>query len=123
MNGAHPVIPSQLTSSTLGSSQFQVKFSLFLTFLFILNSGGGYECFCLLVLYQMDAFCLRERDLLNRFAMEVSQHQKHGQSKEHAFILVRVLCLFIQIILFPSPPSYIVLSFLKTELSASRRSW
>ncbi|GMN53921.1 hypothetical protein TIFTF001_023057 [Ficus carica] len=58
MNRASPVIPSQLTSSTLRSSQFQ-----------------------------MDAFCLRERDLLNRFAVEVSNCQKQGQSKEHAFVL------------------------------------
>lgn len=58
MNRASPVIPSQLTSSTLRSSQFQ-----------------------------MDAFCLRERDLLNRFAVEVSKYQKQGRSKEHAFIL------------------------------------
>ncbi|CAN6700537.1 unnamed protein product [Malus baccata var. baccata] len=34
----------------------------------------------------MDAFCLRERDLLNRFAMEVSQHQKQGESKEYSVI-------------------------------------
>lgn len=58
MNRASPVIPSQLTSSTLRSSQFQ-----------------------------MDTFCLRERDLLNRFAVEVSNCQKQGQSKEHAFVL------------------------------------
>uniref|UniRef100_A0A803QJM8 Acyl-coenzyme A oxidase n=1 Tax=Cannabis sativa TaxID=3483 RepID=A0A803QJM8_CANSA len=58
MNKACPVIPSQLTSSTLRSSQFQ-----------------------------MDVFCLRERGLLNRFALEVSQHLKQGQSKEYSFIL------------------------------------
>ncbi|XP_065873341.1 acyl-coenzyme A oxidase 3, peroxisomal-like isoform X2 [Euphorbia lathyris] len=58
MNGPCPVIPSQLTSSMLRSSQFQ-----------------------------MDAFCLRERDLLNRFAAEVSQHQAKGESKEYAFLL------------------------------------
>ncbi|PQP97882.1 acyl-coenzyme A oxidase 3 peroxisomal [Prunus yedoensis var. nudiflora] len=58
MNKPCPVIPSQLTSSTLQSSQFQ-----------------------------MDAFCLRERDLLNRFAMEVSERQKQGESKEYSVIL------------------------------------
>ncbi|KAF3443209.1 hypothetical protein FNV43_RR12890 [Rhamnella rubrinervis] len=58
MNEACPVIPSQLTSSTLQNCQFQ-----------------------------MDAFCLRERDLLNCFALEVSQYLKQGQSKEYAFIL------------------------------------
>ncbi|KAM1189507.1 hypothetical protein ACFX13_026002 [Malus domestica] len=58
MNKPCPVIPSQLTSSTLQCSQFQ-----------------------------MDAFCLRERDLLNRFAMEVSQRQKQGESKEYSIIL------------------------------------
>ncbi|XP_057954148.1 acyl-coenzyme A oxidase 3, peroxisomal-like [Malania oleifera] len=58
MNKPCPVIPSQLTSSTLRSSQFQT-----------------------------DIFCLRERDLLNRFVNEVSQLQAQGQSKEHAFIL------------------------------------
>ncbi|PQP97883.1 Acyl-coenzyme A oxidase 3 peroxisomal [Prunus yedoensis var. nudiflora] len=59
MNKPCPVIPSQLTSSTLQSSQFQ-----------------------------MDAFCLRERDLLNRFAMEVSERQKQGESKEYSVILI-----------------------------------
>ncbi|KAB1216524.1 Acyl-coenzyme A oxidase 3, peroxisomal [Morella rubra] len=58
MNSPCPIIPSQLTSSDLRSSQFQT-----------------------------DAFCLRERDLLNRFATEVLKHQAQGQSKEHAFNL------------------------------------
>lgn len=58
MNNPCPVIPSQLTSSTLRCSKFQT-----------------------------DAFCLRERDLLNRFAAEVSQFQAQGESKEYAFIL------------------------------------
>ncbi|PRQ23880.1 putative acyl-CoA oxidase [Rosa chinensis] len=35
----------------------------------------------------MDTFCLRERDLLNRFAMEVSQQQKQGESKEYSVLL------------------------------------
>ncbi|XP_059663214.1 acyl-coenzyme A oxidase 3, peroxisomal-like [Cornus florida] len=58
MNKSSPVIPSQLTSSILRSIQFQT-----------------------------DIFCLRERDLLNRFAAEVSQYQAQGESKEYAFIL------------------------------------
>lgn len=37
---------------------------------------------------QTDIFCLRERDLLSRFAAEVSAHEAQGQSKEYAFILV-----------------------------------
>ncbi|EEF37282.1 acyl-CoA oxidase, putative [Ricinus communis] len=58
MNGPCLIIPSQLTSTILRSSQFQIG-----------------------------AFCLRERDLLNRFATEVSQHQAKGESKENAFML------------------------------------
>ncbi|KAE8076002.1 hypothetical protein FH972_014679 [Carpinus fangiana] len=58
MNNPCPVIPSQLTSSTLRCSKFQ-----------------------------NDALCLRERDLLNRFAAEISQYQAQGESKEYAFIL------------------------------------
>ncbi|XP_052882350.1 putative acyl-coenzyme A oxidase At3g06690 isoform X2 [Gossypium arboreum] len=56
MNKPCPVIPSQLTSTALRSSQFQMK-----------------------------ALCLRERDLLNRFAAEISHYQAKGLSKEHAF--------------------------------------
>ncbi|KAE8733746.1 Acyl-coenzyme A oxidase 3, peroxisomal [Hibiscus syriacus] len=51
-----PVIPSQLTSTTLRCSQFQ-----------------------------MDALCLRERELLNRFVADVSQCLAKGESKEQAF--------------------------------------
>ncbi|KAL6145071.1 hypothetical protein ACLB2K_055759 [Fragaria x ananassa] len=58
MNKPCPVIPPHLTSSTLQSIEFQ-----------------------------MDAFCLRERDLLNRFALEVSQRQKQGESKEYSVLL------------------------------------
>ncbi|TKY66797.1 Acyl-coenzyme A oxidase 3 [Spatholobus suberectus] len=58
MNKPLPVIPSQLTSSTIRSSEFQT-----------------------------DLFHLRERDLLRRFAEEVSGYQSHGESKESAFIL------------------------------------
>ncbi|OAY35337.1 acyl-coenzyme A oxidase 3, peroxisomal isoform X2 [Manihot esculenta] len=57
MNGPLPTIPSHLTSTVLRSTQFQI-----------------------------DAFCLRERDLLNRFAAEVSERQANGESKEYAFI-------------------------------------
>lgn len=58
MNNPCPVIPSQLPSSTLRCSKFQ-----------------------------NDALCLRERDLLNHFAAEISQYQAQGESKEYAFIL------------------------------------
>lgn len=58
MNKPLPVIPSQLTSSTIRSSEFQI-----------------------------DIFHLRERDLLRRFAEEVSEYQSRGESKESAFIL------------------------------------
>ncbi|KAF5188727.1 Acyl-coenzyme A oxidase 3, peroxisomal [Thalictrum thalictroides] len=58
MNDPSPVIPPHLTSSILRSNQFQSAI-----------------------------FCLRERDLLIRFAAEVSQHQTRGESKEYAFIL------------------------------------
>ncbi|KAJ4836030.1 hypothetical protein Tsubulata_011354, partial [Turnera subulata] len=57
MNGPCPVIPSQLTSTILRSSQFQI-----------------------------DAFRLRERDLLNRFAAEVAEYQAKGESKESAYL-------------------------------------
>ncbi|GJW90309.1 acyl-coenzyme A oxidase 3, peroxisomal-like protein, partial [Tanacetum coccineum] len=58
LNKPAPVIPSQLTSSTLRTTQFQT-----------------------------DIFCLRERDLLHRFVTEVSQHQaaQGVKSKEHIF--------------------------------------
>ncbi|XP_058095758.1 acyl-coenzyme A oxidase 3, peroxisomal-like [Magnolia sinica] len=58
MNGPCPVIPAQLTSSDLRSSQFQTEI-----------------------------LCLRERDLLKRFATEVSQYQAQGESKDYAVIL------------------------------------
>ncbi|KAL3325690.1 hypothetical protein AABB24_036766 [Solanum stoloniferum] len=58
MNTSRPVIPSQLTSSTMRQAQFQ-----------------------------NDIFCLRERDLLERFAAEVLQCQAQGKSKEYAFTL------------------------------------
>ncbi|XP_038902953.1 acyl-coenzyme A oxidase 3, peroxisomal-like [Benincasa hispida] len=57
MNDACPVLPSKLTSPILRSCQFQT-----------------------------DAFCLRERDLLNGLAAEVSQYEARGDSKEYAFI-------------------------------------
>lgn len=57
MNKSSPTIPSQLSASTVQSSQFQ-----------------------------NDIFCLRERDLLNRFAAEVSRYQAQGESKDSAFI-------------------------------------
>ncbi|KAK6134299.1 hypothetical protein DH2020_031922 [Rehmannia glutinosa] len=38
------------------------------------------------LMQQNDIFCLRERDLLNRFAAEVSKYQAQGESKESAFV-------------------------------------
>ncbi|KAJ4842209.1 Acyl-coenzyme A oxidase 3, peroxisomal [Turnera subulata] len=58
MDESCPVIPSQLTSSILRSSQFQV-----------------------------DTFRIRERDLLQRFAAEVSDYQAKGETKESAILL------------------------------------
>ncbi|KAK9150407.1 hypothetical protein Syun_008716 [Stephania yunnanensis] len=58
MNEACPVIPAQLTASIVRSAEFQTAI-----------------------------FRLRERDLLTRFAAEVSNHQAQGQNKEYAFIL------------------------------------
>ncbi|KAJ4836470.1 Acyl-coenzyme A oxidase 3, peroxisomal [Turnera subulata] len=55
MNGPSPGFPSQLSSSILRSSQFQIA-----------------------------AMCLRERDLLYRFAAEVSKHQARGETREQA---------------------------------------
>ncbi|GER39250.1 acyl-coenzyme A oxidase [Striga asiatica] len=57
MNKPQPNIPSQLTVDTVRSTEFQ-----------------------------NDIFCLRERDLLNRFAGEVLKYQIQGVSKESAFI-------------------------------------
>ncbi|XP_016462915.1 acyl-coenzyme A oxidase 3, peroxisomal-like isoform X1 [Nicotiana tabacum] len=58
MNKSRPVVPSQLTSSAMRQAQFQ-----------------------------NDIFCLRERDLLECFAAEVSLCQSQGKSKEYAFTL------------------------------------
>ncbi|XP_019194231.1 PREDICTED: acyl-coenzyme A oxidase 3, peroxisomal-like [Ipomoea nil] len=58
MNESSPVIPSQLSSDALRSIRFQT-----------------------------DILCLRERDLLNRFAAEVSVRQSQGESKEYAFAM------------------------------------
>ncbi|KAL0910343.1 hypothetical protein M5K25_021316 [Dendrobium thyrsiflorum] len=58
MNSPCPVIPANLTSSSLRSIEFQ-----------------------------NDVFCLRERDLLNRYASEVYQYQQQGKSRETAVLL------------------------------------
>ncbi|KAL8138458.1 hypothetical protein V2J09_004459 [Rumex salicifolius] len=58
MNGDLPLIPSQLTISNLRCSKFHT-----------------------------DIFYLRERDLLNHFVEEISQHQKQGRSREYALAL------------------------------------
>ncbi|XP_065875944.1 acyl-coenzyme A oxidase 3, peroxisomal-like [Euphorbia lathyris] len=58
LNKPRPLIPSHLTSTMLRCSQFQ-----------------------------LDAFRLRERDLLKRFAAEVSLHQAKGERKEYALVM------------------------------------
>ncbi|KAL8480952.1 hypothetical protein ACS0TY_027465 [Phlomoides rotata] len=35
-----------------------------------------------------DIFCLRERDLVNRFASEISRYEVQGESKESAFMAI-----------------------------------
>ncbi|KAJ4842176.1 Acyl-coenzyme A oxidase 3, peroxisomal [Turnera subulata] len=57
LNGPSAVLPSHPTSTILRSSHFQVE-----------------------------AFRLRERDLLNRFAAEVEDYQAKGETKEGAFL-------------------------------------
>ncbi|XP_071705503.1 acyl-coenzyme A oxidase 3, peroxisomal-like [Rutidosis leptorrhynchoides] len=56
LNTPAPMIPTQLTSSTLRTSQFQ-----------------------------NDIFCLRERDLIHHFVTEFSQRQAQGRRNEHIF--------------------------------------
>lgn len=56
MNSASPTVPQRLSGSTSRSAKFQT-----------------------------DIFCLRERDLLNQFAAEVSSRLSRGESKESAF--------------------------------------
>ncbi|CAN7065299.1 unnamed protein product [Brassica rapa subsp. trilocularis] len=59
MNSPRPVLPTQLTSSTLRCSHFQQK----------------------------NVFCLRERDLLERYTCEVAELQERGKSREFSFLL------------------------------------
>lgn len=68
---------------------------------------------------QIDVFHLRERDLLSRFAAEVSQYQAQGESKESAFLLVRTLPSVVN---YPSILSltYSLKLFSIPELSACR---
>ncbi|URD86113.1 acyl-coenzyme A oxidase [Musa troglodytarum] len=58
MNDPCPIIPANLTSCTIRSIKFQ-----------------------------LDLLCLRERDLLGRYAGEVSQYQAQGESKQKAVLL------------------------------------
>ncbi|XP_048613780.1 putative acyl-coenzyme A oxidase 3.2, peroxisomal [Brassica napus] len=62
MNSPLPVLPTQLTSSTLRCSHFQ-----------------------------KNVFCLRERDLLERYTCEVAELQERGESRELSFLLVSIL--------------------------------
>jgi hypothetical protein len=63
---------------------------------------------------QIDLFHLRERDLLKRFAEEVSEHQSQGNSKESAFILVRTLPPFDNY-------SFIIITILQFEATIFTR--
>lgn len=58
LNGPCPIIPDSLTSVILRSSKFQ-----------------------------MDLFCLRERNLLQQFTEDVSHHLAQGESREKALML------------------------------------
>ncbi|KAJ0244946.1 Acyl-CoA oxidase/dehydrogenase [Hirschfeldia incana] len=58
MNIPRPVLPTQLTSSILRCSQFQ-----------------------------KNVFCLRERDLLERYTCEVAELQGRGETREFSFLL------------------------------------
>ncbi|KAL0723844.1 hypothetical protein Bca4012_038443 [Brassica carinata] len=58
MNSPRPVLPTQLTSSTLRCSQFQ-----------------------------KNAFSIRERDLLERYTSQVEEIQGRGESRELSFLL------------------------------------
>ncbi|XP_078438670.1 acyl-coenzyme A oxidase 3, peroxisomal-like [Wolffia australiana] len=58
MNGPRPVIPANLTSSVIRNAEFQI-----------------------------DLLRLRERDLLERFSKEVSDHQARGAKKDYAIVL------------------------------------
>lgn len=90
MNSPCPVLPGQLTRSDLRSSQFHVMYFIFLCSLFTNYAQPNIDIFHL---RQTAILCLRERDLLNRFAAEVSQYQAQGESKEYAVILVSFLLL------------------------------
>ncbi|KAG2324078.1 hypothetical protein Bca52824_006806 [Brassica carinata] len=61
MNSPRPVLPTQLTSSTLRCSQFQ-----------------------------KNAFSIRERDLLERYTSQVEEIQGRGESRELSFLLVSI---------------------------------
>ena len=120
MNKPLPVIPSQLTSSYIRNSEFQVIIWLYLwTFG---DTMWKLLSVSYLSLTQIDLFHLRERDLLRRFAEEVSEYQSRGESKESAFILVRILPVFF--FFFSSillSLSYSLKLFCLPELSARRR--
>lgn len=125
MNSHCPVLPAQFTRSDLRSSKFQVMdFSFARCTLHKLLPNLIDICY----LCQTEILCLRERDLLGRFAAEVSRYQAQGESKEYAVILVRVsltvisfpvtvsihssyqvfllLCSLLLLQLFPSYQSY-----------------
>lgn len=104
MNESSPVIPSQLSSDALRSIRFQVIKEL-LPFSVLVNH---FEYLSVLTLcFQNDILCLRERDLLNRFAAEVSVRLSQGESKEYAFAMVIYhLCVYIHRSLQPPKLSF-----------------
>lgn len=87
MNKSPPAIPSELTDFTLRSAQFQVHVAPNLC---VVEKKVS-ELRLTDIFPQYDVFCLRERDLLNRFVTEVSQYQAQGDSKESASVLVITL--------------------------------
>lgn len=108
MNRASPVIPSQLTSSTLRSSQFQVIYITFATFLFLLNlwevmnvythlsTSDG--CFLLKRTRSTESFCCRSIELSKTRPKQRARFQT-GES----FLLLTQIFLHLSLLstLFP----------------------
>ncbi|KAH9309532.1 hypothetical protein KI387_037443, partial [Taxus chinensis] len=100
MNNAHPVIPAVLDTFTVRSIIFQVESSLVLS---VTCFGFSAVMLCsvhqsmigfVIILVtkkcssvQVDIFHLRERNLLERLAMEISQFVSQGKSTGTAFTM------------------------------------
>ena len=92
MNSPRPVLPTQLTSSTLRCSHFQVIIThIPLNHFFQMNSTFFYQTSLVFCPQQKNVFCLRERDLLERYTCEVAELQERGKSREFSFLLVSIL--------------------------------